>query len=245
MADTLNQPPEPTAEPANLPAAEPIVAAPSGASAELLSRASQFNIDTSGFTSDKDLAGALFDLYEKERPYSEYGRQALATKQPEPQAEPTSAGSADEPEAFDLDKHFSEAWKLPELSAGAQWALQHGAFTENEKGVIVAAPGLEQVALPYLREIQEHTQARASLTEEFQRNPVRFMYDKLIPALRHELRSDFESLDKETRTKSSSRSLRAQILRRKQRLAVCAPDGQLSPAGVKFQQAVEQLRSGA
>src|SRR6186997_2951282 len=80
MADTLNQP---VADPAPAAPTEPAIVQPldnsSGASADLLERAGKFNIDTSGFSSDKDLAAHLFDLYEKDRPYSDYGRQALST----------------------------------------------------------------------------------------------------------------------------------------------------------------------
>lgn len=247
MADTTTSAPEPTAPidtapESNLPItpaiaaanAPPPVATPS-VSPDLLEQATQYGLDVSTAQSDKDIAAALF----QHLPYAQYGRQALASppvqpvaKEPEPEAEPE----------FDLDKHFSEAWKVPELSQGAQWALDHGAFTENEQGVIVAKPGLEQVALPYLREVQEHAHGRERLTAEFQKNPVRFIYDKIIPALRHELRTDFEQIDKETRSKSEAESFEKQFADQNKDW-LFNPDGQLSPAGVKFTQQVQYWRS--
>lgn len=219
------------------PVAPPAAPSAPSISAELLERATKHGLDFSSAQSDKDFAAALFDAYEANLPFAQHGRQALATPPVQPVEEPQEPEEA----AFDLDKHFSEAWKLPELSAGAQWALSHGAFTENEQGAIVAKPGLEQAALPYIREIQEHVRAKERLTEDFQKNPVRFMYDKLIPALRHELRTDFEQIDRETRTASEAEAFEKQFI--EQNKDWLFQNGQLSAAGQKFQQEVQRWRA--
>ncbi len=241
MADELPNTPVPEPTPAPATSAPEAVVTTSVPSAELLTRAEALGLDKGTFTSDRDLAAAMFDLYEQHKPYVDYGRQALASnplrQAPEQQPEPEPAEAA-----FDLDRHFNEAWKVPELSPGAQWAMQHGAVIENDKGILVAAPGLEQIALPHLREIQDHQQARAALSEEFNRNPVRFMYDKLIDALRHELRTDFEELDRETKTKSQVEQFEQRFSDENKDWLFTA-DGQLSPAGFKFRQQVDHWRA--
>ena len=146
------------------------------------------------------LARFLLSQYTQQRPYAEFGRSALTSGNRE---QPTSHNQEAQPQAkeqeaereFDEHKFFSEAWNVPELSPGAQWALKVGAVTTGDNGLIVAAEGPGgQAALPYLQELNNYQQARAQLNEKFAENPVRFLAEKLLPYFENKFSSKFQEL---------------------------------------------------
>lgn len=187
-------PPAPAPE-TNAPAPS---SAPSGQTQgnSLFERAKGAGLQLDGITSDSDLASAVLDAYINDRPFAQYGRQGLyqqpaAQAQPEPEPEPEEA-------EFDEGKFFSEAWSIPELSPGAQWALKAGAFEENEQGMMVPVAGREQAAYPYVKEINDYQQARARLNESFAANPVKFLAEKLEPYFRHKFSSQWQELSNQS-----------------------------------------------
>lgn len=153
-------------------------------------------------TDDTSLARFLLQQYQNDRPYAEYGRSSLSRPEQNSQQggqeprDPDVGGSpADD---FDEHKFFSEAWNVPQLSQGAQWALKHGVFQEGKAGLLEPAPGLEQAALPYLKEINDYQRAKAQLHESFSDNPIKFLAEKLTPYFQHKLSSQFEQLSQQS-----------------------------------------------
>lgn len=146
------------------------------------------------------LARFLLSQYTQQRPYAEFGRSALSGTPAHPQqnqqvADDQDRGAEETDSAFDEHKYFSEAWNVPELSPGAQWALKVGAVTTGDNGLIVAAEGPGgQAALPYLQELNNYQQARAQLNEKFAENPVRFLAEKLLPYFENKFSSKFQEL---------------------------------------------------
>lgn len=154
-------------------------------------------------TDSDGLARFLLQQYSQVKPYAEFGRSTLAQQAPNPldrRDQPVAGEETDneaEP-AFDEHKFFSEAWSVPSLSQGAQWALKHGVFVEGKGGLLEAAPGLEQAALPYVKEVNDYQQARAALHESFSENPLKFVLEKGLPYLRHHLSQEFQQLSQQS-----------------------------------------------
>lgn len=150
-------------------------------------------------TDSDSLARFLLSQYSQQRPYAEYGRSALSNQTPAvPQQVQQEADGEEQVEGFDEHKFFSEAWNVPQLSPGAQWAIQHGLFQEGKGGLLEAAEGLEQAAMPYLKEVNDYQRSRASLHEKFAENPVQFMAEKLLPYFQHKLSSQFQELSQQS-----------------------------------------------
>jgi len=150
-------------------------------------------------TDSDALARFLLSQYSQQRPYAEYGRSALSNQTPAvPQQVQQEADGEEQVEGFDEHKFFSEAWNVPQLSSGAQWALKHGLFQEGKGGLLEPAEGLEQAAMPYLKEVNDYQRSRASLHEKFAENPVQFMAEKLLPYFQHKLSSQFQELSQQS-----------------------------------------------
>lgn len=154
-------------------------------------------------TDSDALARFLLSQYSQQRPYAEYGRSALSAQPQHQEAQESKRQSQDAPgdldsDSFDEHKFFSEAWNVPQLSPGAQWAIQHGLFKEGKGGLLEAAEGLEQAAMPYLKEVNDYQRSRASLHEKFAENPVQFMAEKLLPYFQHKLSSQFQELSQQS-----------------------------------------------
>lgn len=213
----------------------------------LLTRAQQLGLPLDGIDSSDKLNEFLLDQFANLRPYADYGRSALA--------QPASVGNAaqernaqpseqvDEVDEFDEQKYFSEAWTVPELSAGAKFALNSGAFETNAQGMIVPAPGLEQIALPYIKEINDYQQARNSQNEAFAENPVKFLAEKLLPYFQHKFSPQFESITDQRFEQLAHQNFENQF-KEENRSWLYTPDGSaLTQDGQRFVETVRELRS--
>ena len=184
---------------AEIPAAPTETQAP--APNPLFEEARSAGLDFGDDIKDSDgLARFLLSQYTSQKPYAEFGRSALTSQQhSEPQARVEAQQEDDgETEGFNEQDFFSQAWNVPALSAGAQWALQHGVFQEGRGGLLEPVQGLEQAALPYVKEINDYQRARAALHEQFSENPLRFVLEKGLPYLRHHLSQDFQRMSSES-----------------------------------------------
>jgi hypothetical protein len=212
----------------------------------LLARAQQLGLPLDGIDSTDKFTELLLNQYAQSQPYADFGRSALS--QPAGQYQPGSRPeqeSDNEPDevAFDEDKHFSEAWSVPSLSPGAKFALDHGAFDTNEQGMIVPAKGLEQIALPYIKEINDYQQAKAQQNEAFIANPVRFTFEKMWPVLEHRMRAMHSELTGQRFEQFEHKNYEEKFIA-ENTAWLYTPDGQaFSPEGQRFKAAVADLKS--
>lgn len=213
----------------------------------LLSRAQQLGLPLDGINDTESLAQAILDQYAQLHPYAEYGRSALS----QPVAQGNHAPSHQDyeqpaAEEFDEQKYFSEAWAVPELSQGAKFALEHGAFKVDESGMLVpddTRPHLQSIALQYLKEINDYQQTKASLTEAYSANPVKYTLEKMWPVMEHRIRQmqhehvqeRFQQADHQ-RFEEKFKEDNASWLYNQARTA-------LTPDGQRFVETVRELRS--
>lgn len=192
---------------------------------------------------DAGLTRFLLQQYTEQKPYAEYGRSALS--QPESgrdHAEPDPKPNADnQPEQFDEHKFFSEAWNVPALSPGAKWALSAGAFKEGKGGLLEPAPGLEQAALPYIKEINDYQRARAQLHDTFSDNPVKFMADKLLPYLEHKFGSRFQQQSQQSFQEYESRNFVEKFRSENASWLYNQAGNEFTPQGLRFNETVQEL----
>lgn len=207
----------------------------------LMARAQQAGLPLDGINDTESLASAILDQFVQSRPYAEYGRSALSNA--DPRREPAYEGHQDQPEQVDFDEqdYFSKAWTVPTLSPGAEFALKHGAFTENDKGMIIPAAGLEQIALPYIKEINDYQQAQLQQNESFRQNPVKFMAEKLLPYFEHKLSGRFQEYTQERFQEHEHRNFEEKF--KAENTWLFDERGGLSQDGVKFRDTVAQLRA--
>jgi len=212
----------------------------------LLARAQQLGLPLDGIDSAERFAEYLADQYANLRPYADYGRSALAHPPNRAEAEAAQPQNDDAPDVeFNEDEFFSQAWTVPQLSPGAKWALEHGAFETNEQGMIVPSkePHLNAVGMQYLREINDYQQAKVQQNEAFANNPVKFMAEKLLPYFEHKFSSKFSGMTEERLEQYENQSYEQKFIDQN-KAWLLTPDGQnLSPDGVKLKTAIADLKA--
>lgn len=221
-------------------AAQPEVTPPSGLAANWMQRAQAAGLPLDGINDTEGLLNVVLDRYVQERPYSDYGRQALT----HPQSQPTSGDDEDEEieEEFNEESYFQKAWSVPKLSPGAQFALDNGAFTENDRGMIIPAAGLENHAIPYLQEISNYQASMKAQNESFRQNPVAFMAKALAPWLDNRYSGQLQTISNEIVQEHQHTAFEDRF-KAEHKGWLFTPDGKaLSPEGTKFKEAVAELR---
>lgn len=225
------------------PASPPTTGPQPAVSPGLLERAKAAGLDGE-FNDYESMMTAVLDRYISERPYVEYGRSQLASGQQSAQQQAHGEAAPDTEEgdenAFDLDKHFSSVWSVPKLSDNAAWAMKHGVFTEDENGRIVAAPGMEQYALPHLTEVNHFATAQRELNEKFRENPVKFIYEGMMPALEHKFGQYFQQLNQQTVQTYEQQNFVKQF--ETDNASWLYEGNKLSERGMQFKQIVGELR---
>lgn len=211
----------------------------------LLARAQQMGLPLDGIDSSDKLNEFLLDQFAQMRPYADYGRSALTSQgQPGQVAQLPQGEQPDSTEnEFDEDKFFSEAWSVPKLSAGAQWALDHGALEVDERGMIVPKAGLEQVALPYVKELNDYQAAKIAQNESFANNPVRFMAEKLLPYLEHKFSGKWQGDVQQQFQQYEHQSFEKQF-QQEHAAWLYTQDGRaFTPDGLRFVEAINELKA--
>lgn len=243
---------EPQAAQSTPPAAgaPPTAGTSPSVSSDLLSRAQAAGFELDGIDSDSKLANFLMDRYMAERPYADYGRQSLASPQPQQPGQPQSAqsaadGGSEEEAEFDADAHFNGLWSVPQLDDAAKFLIQNGVVQLNpETGLYEPKPGFETMALPVIQNLnQAHIAQKQNLQKFFDGNPYKAIYEAVLPALKHALRPEFE-----THTQSQFQQYQEQTFVEKfandNKHWLYGADGKtLTADGQKFAQTVQELRA--
>lgn len=208
----------------------------------LLMRAQQAGLPLDGIDNHEKLSSYLLDRYMQDRAYADYGRSAISAGPQNPQSAAAPQQSQEPADVFDEDSYFSSAWTVPTLSPGAQFALDNGVFRVNEQGMIAPAEGLEQMALPYLKEVNDYQQAKAQQNQAFAANPVKFIYEKLMPALEHRFDGRYREQVQERFQQYEHQNFEQKFIAENGNW-LYTPDKQAwTPEGLRFRDAVAELR---
>jgi hypothetical protein len=107
---------------------------------------------------------------------------------------------APQPEAFDPEKHFAEAWKVPERPAHLERFVQGGALKQDTvTGRWHAAPGFEQIVTPKDADaLNEYEQKRTEHLQKFLENPHKSIYETMQPAIDRLVEQRFEKAQAES-----------------------------------------------
>jgi hypothetical protein len=222
----------------------PSTTPPATLPASLLARAQQAGLPLEGIDTPERFQEFLLDQLIQSRPYADYGRSALTqTSHGQPQQQQSDGQQLSAEDEFDEDKYFSEAWSVPQLSPGAQFALDHGAFDTDERGFIIPKAGLEQIALPHIKEINDFQQAKLSQNETFAANPVKFIYEKLLPALEHRFDGRYRDQVQERFQEYEHQNFEEKF-KEENKAWLYTPDGKaFSPEGLRFRDAIQNMRA--
>lgn len=211
----------------------------------LLARAQQAGLDgLDGIDSPDKFAEYLLDRYMQVQPYADYGRSAL-TQQPaavEHAQQKSAVQKEDEQQGFDENKYFSDAWQVPQLSPAASFLLEKGAFELNDLGMITPAKGYESLAMPHLQEVQAYQQSKAAQNEAFAANPVKFMAEKLLPYFEHKFSDRWQNTVQERFQEYEHQNFEAKFIEDNKAWLYTADGKAFSPEGVRFRDAVAELR---
>lgn len=232
---TTASPPSPAAD-----VSAPASAAPTqpALSQDWISQAQAAGLPLDGINSESDLLGAVLKAYASDRPFAQHGRTALAVGQSQVnQAEQgTKDEGSDEEVAFDAEKHFSGLWNAPQLDNAAQFAIQNGIVRLGDSGLYEAAPGFEAMALPILNNLnQSHISQKQQLQKFFEGNPFRSIYDAILPALKHELSTEFKQYSQQSLQGYEREAFADQW--RRENADWLFKNGQLTDHGRKYQEA--------
>lgn len=229
------------------PKTEPAV---SSLPASLVSRAKAAGLQLDGINSLDQFSEHLLDRWNQERAYAEYGRTSLAGNGVKTSRQETAGDAQGEKEtveeSFDEGGHFSNLWKVAELDEACKYAIQNGIVTLGEDGLFQAKPGYETMALPLLQTInQSHLAQKEQVGKLFEGNFYQNIDKGLWPAfearlnrmLDERLNSQFQSYEQQV----SERSFVDNFVNENKSWLYDA-GGNLSADGLRFQQAVNELR---
>lgn len=214
----------------------------------LLARAQQAGLDgLDGIDSPDKFAEYLLDRYMQVQPYADYGRSALTQSGKQQLPDNQGHGSADDDrdggvDKFDENKYFSDAWQVPQLSPAASFLLEKGAFELNDLGMITPAKGYESLAMPHLQEVQAYQQSKAAQNEAFAANPVKFMAEKLLPYFEHKFSDRWQNTVQERFQEYEHQNFEAKFIEDNKAWLYTADGKAFSPEGVRFRDAVAELR---
>lgn len=228
------------------PKTEPAV---SSLPASLVSRAKAAGLQLDGINSLDQFSEHLLDRWNQERAYAEFGRTSLANPKhhaDEINKTPASEEGEGQESEFDENGHFSNLWKVAELDEACKYAIQNGIVTLGEDGLFQAKPGCETMALPLLQTInQSHLAQKEQVGKLFEGNFYQNIDKGLWPAfearlnrmLDERLNSQFQSYEQQV----SERSFVDNFVNENKSWLYDA-SGNLSADGLRFQQAVNELR---
>lgn len=214
--------------------------------ASLASRAQAAGLPLDGINSTDSFAEAILDRYLQDKAYAEYGRSSLAYS-PQPVAkEAVPANEQREENEFDETGHFGNLWKVAELDEASKYAVQQGIVVMGEDGLFQAKPGYESLVLPILNNInQSHIAQKEQVSKLFEGNFYQNIDKGLWPALEsrvqrmleERLNSQFQSYEQK-----QSENTFVEQYQKENASWLYGPNGQLSPDGVRFQEAIWELR---
>lgn len=218
--------------------------------ASLASRAQAAGLPLDGINSTDSFAEAILDRYLQDRAYAEYGRSSLAgngvkAERHEPNSQPEAEQESIE-QGFDEQGHFGNLWKVAELDEASRYAVQQGIVVMGEDGLFQAKPGYESLVLPILNNInQSHIAQKEQVSKLFEGNFYQNIDKGLWPALEHRFQKMLEerlSSQFQTYEQKQSENTFIDSFQRENAAWLYGQNGQLSPDGVRFQEAVWELR---
>lgn len=227
-----------------------VAAASPSLPAGLLQRAQAAGLKLDGIDSHDKFAEFVLGQYEQTRPYADIGRQSLATPttqvrgQQEAAHEDGHQASEEWQEGFDVEGHFNSLWKVPQLDAASQFAIQNGLVQLGENGLYEAVPGYEAMALPLLNNLnQQHVAMKQQMNDLFSGNFYQKSFSAYQPAIEHLIQQHVNSLLQERLQERDQVSFVDQFAEQNKGW-LYQPDGQtLTAEGVKFRDKVAELRS--
>jgi hypothetical protein len=216
-------------------------------SPSLLARAQQAGLTLDGIDSADKLNDFLLDQYVQTKPYADYGRQSLTTNGADQHRGHQAQEQEDqEPgnDEFDEQKFFSESWTVPVLSPGAQFAIKHGAFETDDNGFIVPSkePHLQSLAMQYIKEVNDYQQQKATQQEAMLTNPVKFFAEKLLPYFEHKFSGKFQGLTEQRFQQYEHQNYEQKFIDENKSWLYTQDGKAFSPEGLKFRDAVSELR---
>lgn len=219
--------------------------------ASLASRAQAAGLPLDGINSTDSFAEAILDRYLQDKAYAEYGRSSLVAgngvkgERYEPSSQPEGEHESIE-QGFDEQGHFGNLWKVAELDEASKYAVQQGIVVMGEDGLFQAKPGYESLVLPILNNInQSHIAQKEQVSKLFEGNFYQNIDKGLWPALEHRFQKMLEerlSSQFQTYEQKQSENTFIDSFQKENAAWLYGQNGQLSPDGVRFQEAVWELR---
>jgi hypothetical protein len=147
-------------------------------------------VDVTQFKSGADLVRGMYDVVQNLQPYARIGQQAAAdwdeyqTWKEQQRQQPHTPVEPREGE-FDLERHFQEAWGVPEWRREWTDAETRGYVEKDDRGNWKPSPGYEVAAAAVAQQMNEHDAARAQAIESLfvKGNPFKTIHDRLAPVL--------------------------------------------------------------
>jgi len=179
--------PAPTSPP---PAAPPTSQPTSQQVSDALEQARELGVDVSRFSSGADLVRGMYEVVQNLQPYARIGQQAAANWDEfqawkEQQRQQTHTPVEPQDGEFDLERHFQEAWGVPDWRREWTDAETRGYVEKDDRGNWKPAPGYEVAAAAVAQQMNEHDAARAQAIESLfvKGNPFKTIHDRLTPVL--------------------------------------------------------------